>query len=115
MIFLLLGFTVHMLKPISIENDNLLIHPFRPDDFERYEQLVQDIYSILSDDRTLKFIPSKRLHLIAHLLYENKCGFWHSSKSKSPANRAISRALYVLILNLVIPLGFEPRTTTLKV
>lgn len=53
-----------MLKPILIENDNLLIHPFRSADFGRYEQLIGDIYSILSDNHTLKFIPGKRLHTI---------------------------------------------------
>lgn len=51
-----------MLKPIFLENDKLLIHPFRPEDLQRFEQLTQDIFSILSDDHTLKFIPGKRLH-----------------------------------------------------
>jgi len=50
-----------MLKPIFLENDKLLIHPFRPEDLQRFEQLTQDIFSILSDDHTLKFIPGKRL------------------------------------------------------
>ena len=53
-----------MLKPILIENENLIIHPFRSTDFDRYGQLVDDIYSILSDSQTLKFIPTKRLHNI---------------------------------------------------
>lgn len=51
-----------MLKPIFLENDKLLIHPFRPEDLQRFEQLTQDIFHILSDDHTLKFIPGKRLH-----------------------------------------------------
>lgn len=51
-----------MLKPIFLENDKLLIHPFRPEDLQRFEQLTLDIFSILSDDHTLKFIPGKRLH-----------------------------------------------------
>lgn len=51
-----------MLKPIFLENDKLLIHPFRPEDLQRFEQLTQDIFSILSDDKTLKFIPGKRLN-----------------------------------------------------
>lgn len=51
-----------MLKPISLENDKLLIHSFRPEDLERFGQLSHDIFSILSDDHTLKYIPGKRLH-----------------------------------------------------
>lgn len=50
-----------MLKPIFFENDEMLIHPFRPDDMERYEQFVSDVFSILTDDQTLTYIPEKRL------------------------------------------------------
>lgn len=51
-----------MLKPINFENDKLLIHPFRPEDLSRFEELTKDIFDILSDDQTLKFIPGKRLN-----------------------------------------------------
>ncbi|MNK02918.1 hypothetical protein D3C87_207480 [compost metagenome] len=51
-----------MMKPIYYETGDLFIHPFRPEDMERFEQLSGDIFSILSDDNTLKYIPSKRLH-----------------------------------------------------
>lgn len=51
-----------MLQPIHFENDKLLIHPFRPEDLNRFEELTKDIFDILSDDQTLKFIPGKRLN-----------------------------------------------------
>ncbi|WEK20404.1 MAG: GNAT family N-acetyltransferase [Candidatus Pedobacter colombiensis] len=51
-----------MLKPIAFENDHLLIHPFRSEDLQKYDQLVADIYTILSDDRTLKYLPAKRIN-----------------------------------------------------
>lgn len=51
-----------MLKPIFLENDTLLIHTFRPEDLGRFQELSSDIFSILSDDQTLKFIPGKRLN-----------------------------------------------------
>ena len=56
-----------MLKPIFLENDKLLIHPFRPEDLQRFQQLTRDIFSILSDDHTLKFIPGKRLHSLKNV------------------------------------------------
>ncbi|MFC0513177.1 GNAT family N-acetyltransferase [Mucilaginibacter angelicae] len=54
-----------MLQPVSLENDRLYIHPFRSEDFNRYEKMVTDIYQILSDDDTLHFIPEKRLGSMA--------------------------------------------------
>lgn len=51
-----------MLKPIYIEKKELSIHPFRPEDLDRFEEISADLFSILSDDCTLKFIPTKRLH-----------------------------------------------------
>lgn len=53
-----------MLKPIYIETEELMIHPLRPEDLERYDELVADIYVILSDEQTLKYIPFKRLSSI---------------------------------------------------
>ena len=53
-----------MLKPIFIETEELMIHPLRPEDLDRYDELVADIYVILSDEQTLKYIPFKRLSSI---------------------------------------------------
>ncbi|WPU99046.1 GNAT family N-acetyltransferase [Mucilaginibacter sp. cycad4] len=51
---------------IYLENENLLIHPFRPDDLQRYDELVSEVFAILSDEDTLKYIPEKRLLSISH-------------------------------------------------
>src|SRR5688572_24815523 len=50
-----------MFSPITHENENHLIHPFRPQDLERFPEISREVFSILSDERTLKFIPAKRL------------------------------------------------------
>ncbi|TCC96926.1 GNAT family N-acetyltransferase [Pedobacter hiemivivus] len=69
-----------MLKPIFLENDTLLIHPFRPEDLGRFEDLSSDIFSILSDDQTLKFIPGKRLNSLqeAELFLQTMVMNYHS-------------------------------------
>jgi RimJ/RimL family protein N-acetyltransferase len=51
-----------MLEPIYLENKKLLIHTFRPEDLGRFQELTGDIFEILSDQWTLKFIPEKRLN-----------------------------------------------------
>ncbi|WP_462265870.1 GNAT family N-acetyltransferase [Mucilaginibacter sp.] len=53
-----------MLQPIYLENDQVCIHPLRPEDLRRYEHLVNEIYQILSDNETLYFIPEKRLRSV---------------------------------------------------
>jgi RimJ/RimL family protein N-acetyltransferase len=50
-----------MFKPIYLQNEHLLIHPFGPDDLRRYGKLVEDVFLILSDEQTLKYLPGKRL------------------------------------------------------
>jgi RimJ/RimL family protein N-acetyltransferase len=50
-----------MFSPITYENENHLVHPFRPQDLERFPEISREVFSILSDEQTLKFIPAKRL------------------------------------------------------
>jgi hypothetical protein len=50
-----------MLDPIRLENDQVIVHGFRPEDLARYETLVAEIYQLFSDAETLRFIPEKRL------------------------------------------------------
>lgn len=74
---------ISMLKPIHFENEELLIHPFRAEDLERFEELAQDLFSILSNDHTLKFIPAKRLKSLeeARVLLQNIVLNFHSGRS----------------------------------
>jgi len=72
-----------MLEPINIENENLLIHSFRAEEIKRITALARDVYGILSDGYTLKFIPEKRLHSLEEseaFLKSNLLRF-HSGKS----------------------------------
>lgn len=50
-----------MSKSFTFENDNYLIHPFRPEDLNRFAEITKEVFCILSDDHTLKFVPNKRL------------------------------------------------------
>jgi RimJ/RimL family protein N-acetyltransferase len=54
-----------MLDPICLQNEQVLVHAFRPEELERYEHLVKETYQILSDKETLRFIPEKRLRSLA--------------------------------------------------
>ncbi|MBO9674220.1 MAG: hypothetical protein J7577_12290 [Sphingobacteriaceae bacterium] len=47
-----------MIKPSHYQIENLLIHPFRPEDLEKFEKLTMDVFTILSNDHTLTFIPN---------------------------------------------------------
>lgn len=72
-----------MLKPIFLENDTLLIHPFRPEDLGRFQQLTNDIFGILSDEKTLKFVPGKRLNNLqeAELFLQTMVMNYHSGRN----------------------------------
>lgn len=51
-----------MLDTIFLENEELLVHSFHPENLVHFEKLTQDIFNIQSDERTLKYIPEIRLH-----------------------------------------------------
>jgi RimJ/RimL family protein N-acetyltransferase len=53
-----------MLQPLSLQRNQFRIHAFGPEDLKRYDDLVLDIFNILSDERTLKYLPGKRLENI---------------------------------------------------
>lgn len=72
-----------MLEPIYLENQKLLIHPFRPEDLNRFQQLTGDIFDILSDEQTLKFLPGKRLNNLqeAELFLQTAILNYHSGRN----------------------------------
>jgi len=64
-----------MLLPLSIQYSSLTVHSFRAEDLSRYQSLVQEVLEIRSNDKTLKFLPNKRIKnafeandLIQHML-----------------------------------------------
>ncbi|PTS97592.1 hypothetical protein DBR11_16860 [Pedobacter sp. HMWF019] len=94
-----------MLKPIFYENNELLIHPFRPDDLERYEQLVADLFSILTDDQTLKYIPEKRLNSLeeAEIFLQTMVVNYHSGRNYVHFITDKKQDKVVGIINLISP------------
>lgn len=72
-----------MLEPIYLENQKLLIHPFRPEDLNRFGRLSSDIFDILSDQQTLKFLPGKRLNNLqeAELFLQTAIVNFHSGRN----------------------------------
>jgi len=72
-----------MLEAINFENEALLVHSFRGEDLARFEKLTQDIFNILSDERTLKYIPEKRLHNLqqAELFLQSSILNYHSRQN----------------------------------
>lgn len=50
-----------MIQPLSFDNTQYQIHTFRPADLERIGQLAAEVFAILSDDHTLRYLPGKRL------------------------------------------------------
>ncbi|MEQ7801836.1 GNAT family N-acetyltransferase [Pedobacter sp. ASV1-7] len=72
-----------MLETIFLENEELLVHSFRSQDMDHFEKLTQDIFSILSDEWTLKYIPEKRLHNLqqAELLLQTAILNYHSRQN----------------------------------
>jgi RimJ/RimL family protein N-acetyltransferase len=72
-----------MLDTIYLENEELLVHSFRGEDLVRFEKLSQDIFNILSDERTLKYIPEKRLHNVqqAELFLQTAILNYHSQQN----------------------------------
>ena len=50
------------MRNIYLENDTLIVHPISATDLQRQKELIKDIFSILSDEEILRYIPEKRLH-----------------------------------------------------
>ena len=46
-------------KGIVFEDKDWLIHPFRSEDFDRFDYLADQVFKVLSDEQTLRFIPEK--------------------------------------------------------
>lgn len=72
-----------MIEPIYLENEKLLIHPYRPQDFNRFEEMTKDIFKILSDEQTLAFLPAKRLNNLpeAELFLQTAIVNYHSGRN----------------------------------
>lgn len=45
------------IKPINLQNHNFIIHPLRQKDMLRISQIENELFEILSDYETTKYIP----------------------------------------------------------
>jgi ribosomal-protein-alanine N-acetyltransferase len=72
-----------MFEAIHIENKELLIHSFRPQDVQRLKKTAADVYSILSDKETLRFLPEKRIGSVteAEMLLRSSLLSFHAGKN----------------------------------
>lgn len=52
-------------KPITLETERFLIHGFRAEEMNRLSELSAEVFRILSDDHTLRYLPAKRLDNVA--------------------------------------------------
>lgn len=52
------------IKPIIVTDGKITIHPIRNSDLnkEKIEQIIEDMYSIYSNNETVKYIPDKKLN-----------------------------------------------------
>jgi hypothetical protein len=50
-----------MLKPINFTVEDFEICPIKGDDLDRFDIMADEVYDILSDEQTLRYIPEKRL------------------------------------------------------
>ncbi|NVM66948.1 RimJ/RimL family protein N-acetyltransferase [Mucilaginibacter sp. SG538B] len=81
-----------MLVPVHLEKETLIIQSFGAEDLQKWPAMVTDIYALLSDNQTLKYLPFKRLNSIndADVLLKNAllnlhCGrnYLHFIRKKS--------------------------------
>lgn len=54
-----------MIEPICLNYEQWQVHSFRPEELNRQDTLVQEVYRLLSDQQTLRFLPEKHLKSVA--------------------------------------------------
>ncbi|WEK17932.1 MAG: GNAT family N-acetyltransferase [Candidatus Pedobacter colombiensis] len=72
-----------MLEPIHIEHADLLVHSFRAEEIKGIESVAEQVYGILSDEDTLRFLPEKRLSSVddAETFLKGSLLNFHSGKN----------------------------------
>jgi len=50
-----------MFEPVNFTVEDFEISPLKGKDLHRFDIMAEDVYDILSDEQTLRFIPEKRL------------------------------------------------------
>jgi RimJ/RimL family protein N-acetyltransferase len=72
-----------LLNPIEIEHGNYLVHSFRAEEMKREKSISRDIYAILSDEATLRYLPEKKLPSpeAATLYFRSNLLSYHAGKN----------------------------------
>lgn len=73
----------HPFEPVTFEDKNWSIYPFRAEDFARFEEMARQIFHMLSDERTIRFIPEKKMISLddAHLWLQKAVLDFHTGLS----------------------------------
>jgi RimJ/RimL family protein N-acetyltransferase len=94
-----------MLAPIHIETDRYLIHSFRAQDMKRENIIGRDIYAILSDEATLRYLPGKKLSTLkdAELFFRGNLLSYHAGKNYLHFIREKQSGKIIGIIDLISP------------
>lgn len=102
---------MNKLKPINLDNGVIQIHPLRPSDMMRHDELVNDLYEIFGDEDSLPYNKEKfvsdRKTISTQMLgvtigYEQQIRYTHFITLKEP-NKIIGE---IIILS---PKSVEPQ------
>jgi len=81
-----------MLKPVYLENETFVIRSFSANDLSQWSNIANDVFELLSDKQTLKYLPFKKLRsltdadsLLKNALISLHCGrnYLHFIQKKS--------------------------------
>jgi RimJ/RimL family protein N-acetyltransferase len=51
-----------ILDLVIFEDENFVVRAFSAGDFDKFGEIIEDVYQILTDELTLRFLPEKRLN-----------------------------------------------------
>jgi L-amino acid N-acyltransferase YncA len=90
---------------IHIDIDAFSIHPFGPQDLLGYESLAIEIFEILSDNETLKFIPEKRVSSIDEAKNWLNCAIlnFHAGRNRAHFITAKKSGTLVGLIDIIPP------------
>ncbi|SEN02536.1 Protein N-acetyltransferase, RimJ/RimL family [Mucilaginibacter gossypiicola] len=94
-----------MLTPIHLEKETLTIQSFEALDFQRWSEMVEDVYALLSDNQALKYLPFKRLHSVndADLWLKNALISLHCGRKYLHFIRTKSNGRIIGFIDIISP------------
>ncbi|WP_432328029.1 hypothetical protein ACRQ5D_33950 [Mucilaginibacter sp. P25] len=94
-----------MLVPVHLEKETLIIQSFGAEDLQKWPAMVTDIYALLSDNQTLKYLPFKRLNSIddADVLLKNALLNLHCGRNYLHFIRKKSDGRIICFIDVISP------------